>query len=222
MPWQTDREWSEMENWIILVLDLFGTAVFAVTGAVQGVRKHLDIFGVTVLACCVGVGGGMLRDCIIGSVPVAALTHQYYLLICIAVGLLTFASARYWIRGRNIISICDAVGLGVFTAIGAQKGAECGLGFTGVVLCGVFTAIGGGMIRDVLTGRIPVVLKSDFYATAALIGRAAYDVMFYVKTPFLYRFFSVAILVTSIRMLAMRYNVQLPVGGRFTAKMRSR
>ena len=73
-----------MENWIILVLDLFGTAVFALTGAVQGIRRHLDIFGVTVLACCVGVGGGIVRDCIIGCTPVAALRNQYYILLCIA------------------------------------------------------------------------------------------------------------------------------------------
>ena len=164
----------------------------------------------------------MLRDCITGSVPAAALTHQYYIFICIAVGLISFASAGYWIRQRNIISICDAVGLGVFTAIGAEKGAECGLGFTGIVLCGVFTAIGGGMIRDVLTGRIPVVLKSDFYATAALVGGAVYCVLIRLEMPFLFRFLSVALLVTSLRMLAMRYKIQLPSGGRFSAKPRRR
>ena len=138
-----------MENWIILLLDLFGTAVFALTGAVQGIRRHLDIFGVTVLACCVGVGGGIVRDCIIGCAPVAALRHQYYILICIFTGILSCISARFWIRKRNIIKICDAIGLGVFTAIGAEKGFAYGLSMTGIVLCGVFTSIGGGKLHIV-------------------------------------------------------------------------
>lgn len=203
-----------MQNWIILLLDLFGTAVFAVTGAVQAVRHHLDIFGVTVLACCVGVGGGMIRDCIIGTLPVAALQNQQYILICIVTGLVTYATARYWIRRRNIIKICDAVGLGVFAALGAEKGAAHQLGFTGIILCGVFTAIGGGMIRDMLTVRIPVVLKSDFYATAALIGGIIYCALMPLGVPFFVRFAIVAVSVTSIRLLAVYFRIQLPSAGR--------
>lgn len=111
-----------MESLLIFILDLFGTAVFAVTGAVKGVRHKLDIFGVTVLACCVGVGGGMVRDCIIGAAPVAALRNEQYILICIATGIAVFYTAKYWMRYRDIIQFGDAVGLGVFTALGAQKG----------------------------------------------------------------------------------------------------
>ena len=203
-----------MENWIILVLDLFGTAVFALTGAVQGIRRHLDIFGVTVLACCVGVGGGIVRDCIIGCTPVAALRNQYYILLCIATGVFSYISAGFWIRKRNIIKICDAVGLGVFTAIGAAKGDACSLSFTGIVLCGVFTAIGGGIIRDVLTGRIPVVLKSDFYATASLIGGVVYWLLLPLKLHFFISFLIVSVLVLAIRLWAIHYNIQLPAAGR--------
>ena len=203
-----------MENWIILLLDLFGTAVFAITGAVQGIRHHLDVFGVTVLACCVGVGGGMVRDCIIGCTPVAALTHQHYIVICIAVGLISYATARFWIRKRNIIKICDAIGLGVFTALGAEKGFAQDLGFTGIILCGTFTAIGGGIIRDLLTGKIPVVLKSDFYATASIIGGGVYCLLLPFKYPFAINFALVSLLVCSIRLLAIRYNIQLPAAGR--------
>ena len=175
-----------MENWIILLLDLFGTAVFAITGAVQGIRHHLDVFGVTVLACCVGVGGGIVRDCIIGCTPVAALTHQHYIVICIAVGLISYATARFWIRKRNIIKICDAIGLGVFTALGAEKGFAQDLGFTGIILCGTFTAIGGGV----------------------------YCLLLPFKYPFAINFALVSLLVCSIRLLAIRYNIQLPAAGR--------
>lgn len=207
-----------MQDVVILFFDLFGTAVFAATGAIQGVRNRLDIFGVTVLACCVGVGGGIIRDCIIGYIPVAVLRSQQYMIICISVGLLTFSTARYWIQNRNLVKICDAIGLGVFTAIGAQKGAQMVPGFTGTVLCGMFTAIGGGMIRDVLTGKVPVVLKSDFYATASLIGGIVYFLLGYLDIFFFPKFAFVTLLVTSIRLFAVYHKIKLPSAGRFNVK----
>lgn len=202
-----------MESLLIFILDLFGTAVFAVTGAVKGVRHKLDIFGVTVLACCVGVGGGMVRDCIIGAAPVAALRNEQYILICIATGIAVFYTAKYWMRYRDIIQFGDAVGLGVFTALGAQKGFVCDLSFTGIVLCGVFTAIGGGIIRDVLVGTVPAVLKSDFYATASLIGGILFCLLLPLKLPFFPMFLIIAGTVTGIRLLAIHFRIQLPAAG---------
>ena len=202
-----------MESLLIFILDLFGTAVFAVTGAVKGVRHKLDIFGVTVLACCVGVGGGMVRDCIIGAAPVAALRNEQYILICIATGIAVFYTAKYWMRYRDIIQFGDAVGLGVFTALGAQKGFSCDLSFTGIVLCGVFTAIGGGIIRDVLVGTVPAVLKSDFYATASLIGGILFCLLLPLKLPFFPMFLIIAGTVTGIRLLAIHFRIQLPAAG---------
>lgn len=203
-----------MEETIIHLLDLAGTLVFAVTGAVKGVRRHLDIFGVTVLACCVGVGGGIIRDLIIGSHPVSALKNEQYILICLATGILTFATARYWMQIRNLIQIADAVGLGVFTFLGAQKAFETGLGCTGIILSGVMTAIGGGIIRDVLTGTIPVVLKSDFYATASMIGAGLFCLLS-PRTPQLTILFpAVCGTVILLRLLALHYKIHLPAAGR--------
>ncbi len=199
-----------MESLLIFIFDLFGTAVFAVTGAVKGVRHKLDIFGVTVLACCVGVGGGVVRDCISGAVPVAALRNELYILICIITGIAVFYTAKYWMRFRNIIQFGDAVGLGIFTALGAQKGLACDLSFTGIILCGVFTAIGGGMIRDVLAGTVPAVLKSDFYATASLIGGILFCLLLPLKLSFFPMFLLTAGAVTGIRLLAIHFRIQLP------------
>jgi uncharacterized membrane protein YeiH len=112
------------------------------------------------------------------------------------------------------VKICDAVGLGVFTVLGAAKGFAYDLGFVGIVLCGVSTAIGGGMIRDVLTNRVPVVLKSDFYATAALLGGIVYYLIIPLKMPFLAEFFIVAGLVTTIRLLAIHFKIRLPAAGK--------
>ena len=210
-----------MQATVMLVLDLFGTAIFALTGAVVGVRRKFDIFGVTVLGCCVGVGGGMIRDSIIGATPVAALGNEWYLIICVTVALVTYASAKYWFHWRGIIQIADALGLGVFTAIGAIKGDAYGLGVVGIMLCGVLTAIGGGMIRDVLSGTIPVVLRSDFYATASLLGGGLYCVISLFDPPLFLSFVIVGAFVTGLRLLAIRLHIQLPTAGYLSARHRS-
>lgn len=203
-----------MEQNIIYFFDLLGTVVFAITGAVRGVRLKLDFLGVIVFACTVGVGGGMMRDTIIGATPVAALQDKNYLIACIITGIVVFFTAPRFRAEWNIIRYCDALGLGVFTAIGAAKGAEYGLNSIGIILTGVFTAVGGGVIRDVLARRIPDVLTTDFYATASLLGGILFCVM---KSIFEFSFFTtfliVMVFVTLIRVTAMVFHVKLPVAG---------
>lgn len=195
---------------VIFVLDIFGTMVFALTGAVKAIEKRLDLLGILVLACAVGAGGGMIRDCLIGAVPVAALVNEIYLLICIISGLTVFFCYKKISETQNIIRYADAVGLGVFTAIGASKAMEYNMDFTGVVLSGVLTAIGGGVIRDIMVCSIPTVLKSDFYATAALIGGVLYYILIRVKVPFFIVFLIVLFVVTGLRICAIHYKFRLP------------
>lgn len=200
-------------NDLIYLLDVIGTIIFAITGGVRGVRLKLDLLGVVVFSCTVGVGGGMIRDMLIGYVPVSAFRNEIYLLVCIITGLIVFFLAPLIRRGRNLIQICDAFGLGVFTAIGAAKGVEAGLTMPGIVLSGVMTAVGGGVIRDIMSTRIPAVLTSDFYATASLLGGILYLLLIPLKLPFFVMFLAVMIFVTGIRLLAIRYKVRLPVSG---------
>ncbi|MBR1966767.1 MAG: trimeric intracellular cation channel family protein [Lentisphaeria bacterium] len=195
---------------VILALDLFGTMIFAITGAVKAIERRLDLLGVLVLACAVGAGGGMVRDCIIGATPVAALVNEIYLLICIASGFIVFFCYRKISQTQNIIRYADAIGLGVFTAIGAAKAVEYNLDFTGIVLSGVLTAIGGGVIRDIMVCSIPTVLKSDFYATAALIGGILYYLLMKAGVPFFALFVIVLFVVTGLRILAIQYKLRLP------------
>ncbi len=196
---------------LILLLDLAGTLVFAVTGAIRGVKCHLDIFGVTVLSCCVGVGGGMIRDLIIGAVPVAALRNQHYLIICIAAGVVIFCLPKKVFDHPDLINILDAFGLGVFTALGAMKALSCDLNLTGIILCAVFTATGGGVIRDILSGELPpVILKTDFYATASLIGAVLFCILRQIGLPVFALFAVTASTVALIRLLAMHFRLQLP------------
>lgn len=201
-----------MTNLIIHYFDLFGTAVFAVTGALCGIRHRLDLLGVVVFGCTVGVGGGILRDTIIGAVPVAALKDKSYLLICIITALTVFFIARKLSNLSRIIAICDAIGLGVFTAIGAAKGAVYELNTIGIILCGVLTAVGGGILRDVMSKSIPVVLTSDFYATAALLGGGLFCILAeFTDLADFNKFLTVSIFVTSIRLGAMYLKLRLPV-----------
>ena len=186
---------------LMFFFDLTGTIIFAVTGAVSGVRLRLDLLGVVVFGCTVGVGGGILRDTIIGATPVAALQDETYLIACIAVSMLIFFLSPRLAHHREIIMTCDAFGLGVFTAIGAAKGAQYSLGPVGIMLCGVLSAVGGG---------IPAVLVSDFYATASLIGGGIYVLLSRVDMPLPSRFFTVAAAVILLRLLAMRYHLRLP------------
>ena len=201
-----------MTGQVVHIFDLFGTAVFAVTGALCGVHHRLDLLGVVVFGCTVGVGGGILRDMIIGATPVAALRDMSYLLICIASALTVFFIARYLSNLHRIIAFCDAVGLGVFTAIGAAKGFAYELNTIGVILCGVLTAVGGGILRDVMSKSIPVVLTSDFYATASLLGGVLFCLLkhFTDMSDFVL-FMIIFIFVTSIRLGAMYLKLQLPV-----------
>jgi len=204
----------QMQTYLIYLLDIVGTVIFAITGGVRGVRLKLDFLGVIVFACTVGVGGGMIRDCLIGAVPVAAFRSEVYLLSCIITGMIVFFSAPLIRKAGNIILVCDAFGLGVFTAIGAAKGASMGLSFIGIILSGVITAVGGGMIRDVMSGRIPAVLTSDFYATASLLGAVLYCLLAkFCPLHFFWMFLIIMIFVTGIRLLAIHFHLRLPVSG---------
>ena len=207
---------------IILALDLFGTAVFAVTGALRGWRSRLDFLGVVVLACAVGVGGGITRDALIGATPVAAFQDGRYLIICAAVGAISFYVAPRLGDRWNVIPVLDALGLGVFTAIGCEKAFLYGCEWVAVVLCGVMTAVGGGVIRDVLAMRIPAVLRSDFYATAALIGGFLF--VFLARwapgVDYFGRFLAVSAATLLIRLVAMRFKFRLPEAHAIPARQR--
>lgn len=156
----------------VIVLDLVGIFVFATSGALVAVRKELDLFGVLVLAGATGLGGGFVRDVLIGATPPAALADWRYLLVPAAAGLLTFLFHSVVGRMERTIEVLDAFGLALFCVTGSLKALEYGLGPAPAVLMGMLTAIGGGILRDVLAGRVPVVFRGELYATPALAGAA--------------------------------------------------
>jgi len=155
---------------LFLVLELAGIFVFALSGGLVAVRKHLDIFGVLVLAGTTGLGGGFLRDVLIDATPPAALADWRYLLVPVAAGLTTFYFHPTLGRMERVVATLDAAGLGLFCVTGALKALDHGLDPVPAALMGMVTGIGGGIARDLLAGRVPVVFSSELYATPALAG----------------------------------------------------
>jgi len=192
-------------------LDLAGTFVFAISGAVAAVNRRLDLFGILVLSFVAGNFGGITRDLLIGAVPPAALTDGRYLLVSALAGLITF----FWYAGvnrlRSPVLLFDAIGLSLFAVTGAQKAIEFGLNSIMAALLGMLTGIGGGMTRDVLLAEIPQVLRSDLYAIAALAGATV--VVIGDRLGFSYDISAVAgaALCFGLRFMAIRHGWHLPV-----------
>ena len=154
----------------LVVFDLVGIFVFAITGALVGVRKDLDVFGILVLAGTTGLGGGFLRDVLIDATPPAALQDWRYLLVPVVAGLVAFYYHPAIGRAERSINVLDAFGLGLFCVTGALKALDYGLDPVAAALMGMVTGIGGGMLRDVLASRVPAVFRGELYAIPALAG----------------------------------------------------
>jgi uncharacterized membrane protein YeiH len=195
---------------MIHILDIFGTFIFAVSGAFRAVRHELDILGLLVLAIATGVGGGIISDIILGATPPAVFQDEIFIIVSVLGGLVVFFAAGKIAPRWDCVMFADAIGLSVFAAIGAAKAQDARLGVIGIIMLAAITATGGGVIRDVLVSEIPAVLRADFYATAALIGGAAFAAAEYLGFSRNYQLF-VAITVTlCLRILAMKYNLSLP------------
>ena len=155
---------------LLLTLDLIGTFVFALSGAAAGVKNKLDPFGVGVLAFVAGNAGGIIRDLLIGAIPPAAISDWRYVAVSLAAGAVTFVGYPGVSRLRPIVLLFDAAGLGLFAVAGTHKALAFGVNPFVSALLGVLTGIGGGVLRDLLVNEIPVVLRADLYALAALAG----------------------------------------------------
>lgn len=194
----------------LVVLDLIGTFVFAISGATLGVRKQMDLFGVLVLSFAAAVSGGIARDVLIGATPPAAVANWHYLAVTCAAGLLVFYRGNAVERLRNPVQLFDAIGLGLFAVTGATKALAAGLGPVAALLLGMLTGIGGGMVRDILAARIPVVLQSDLYAVAALAGAGVVVVGHHYRWPGAPVLLAGAGLVIFLRVMAIRRGWRLP------------
>jgi len=198
---------------LLLVLDLVGTFVFALSGATAGVKHRLDLFGVLVLSFAAGNAGGITRDLMIGAVPPAAISDWRYLAVSLLAGILTFWRPSAIDRLRSPVLLFDAAGLGLFAVAGTEKALAFGLNPVMAALLGMVTGIGGGMTRDVLLAEIPTVLRADLYALAALAGAAIVVIGAPLQLPPTVVAISGALLCFGLRFIAIRRGWHLPVAG---------
>ena len=190
-------------------LDLFGTAVFALSGVLAAKEKRLDWYGGLVLALVTAIGGGTFRDLVLGRVPVFWINDNVYIWIALATGVLSFPFLSKIIVNRWLLW-SDAFGLGLFTVIGCQIAIDSGMSATVAILMGVATGTFGGMIRDILCGQAPFILKQEIYATASILGGVLYWIFAEELDQEWVGMILCISVVTLLRILAIEKNWRLP------------
>jgi uncharacterized membrane protein YeiH len=196
---------------LLLALDLSGTFVFALNGALTAVHAaRLDIVGVLTLGMITALGGGIIRDVLIGAVPPATFRDWRYLALAAGGGLVAFALSQWLNRLEMLIIVLDAVGLSVFAVIGASKAVAFGLDVGPAIILGTITGVGGGTIRDTLVRQIPSVLHSELYAIPALIGAAVTVATIRAGVYGITAALAAAAVCFVIRMLGVRFSLNAP------------
>ena len=198
-------------NTLLLVLDLLGTFVFALSGAGVGVRRRLDLFGVLVLSFVAGNFGGITRDLVIGAIPPEAISDWRYVAVSLLAGVVTFCFFPIIDRLGSAVLLFDGAGLALFAVSGTQKALNFGLNPIMAALLGMLTGIGGGMVRDVLVAEIPIVLRADLYAVAALAGAAIVVIGGLLQFPSAPTTIVGAALCFGLRVMAIKRSWHLPV-----------
>ncbi len=196
---------------LLYYFDLAGVAVFSASGVLAARDRDLDLLGVIVVAVMTAIGGGTLRDILLDRHPIFWVTDSWYLIIIIASALLTVAYVRRWPPPVATLLVADALGLGLFALSGAQlaEAAQCPPLI--VVLMGTMTGVFGGVLRDVITAQIPLILRREIYATAAILGISLYLALQAIGAPPAMAFGAGMSLVVALRLLAIRWGLNLPV-----------
>ena len=195
----------------LLGADLIGVAVFAASGASAAIAKRLDLFGVAFVGFVAALGGGIMRDLVIGSVPPLAFADWRYSVTAIGASVAVFWLHPQLSRLRRTVLLLDAAGLGLFTVTGTLKALDAGVPAVGACLIGMLTAIGGGLARDLLTAEIPVVLRREVYAIVALGGAILVTILRELDLAAPLTLSAAALLMTGLRMVALYRHWSAPV-----------
>ncbi|ELA8131127.1 TRIC cation channel family protein [Vibrio parahaemolyticus] len=200
-----------MDSMLLYMIDLFGTAIFAVSGVLLAGRLKMDPFGVIVLGSVTAIGGGTIRDMALGATPVFWITDTTYLWVIFITCLLTMILVRrpkrlaWW-----VLPVCDAIGLAVFVGIGVEKALAYNASGMVAVIMGVITGCGGGIIRDVLAREVPMVLRSEVYATACIIGGIFHTMAVSMGYDHSTALLAGVVSTLVIRLGAIRWHLSLP------------
>ena len=205
---------------ILNILEVIGIIAFSASGTFKGLKKEFDIFGIVVLALITATGGGIIRDTILNKIP-NAIAHPRDLYISIITSVVIFFLAVNFRKRRHkniedinqiiyLVLFCDAIGLALFTTVGANAAINSGLGILGIGVIATITGIGGGMMRDILANEVPYILKEDIYATLAFGGGILYYLLiFNLGFSSSFAIVIVFVILLTIRLLAMKYKLNL-------------
>ena len=195
---------------VIYVLDILGTFAFAISGALVALDKKFDIFGVIIIAFVTAVGGGMLRDVLINAHPINWIGDLNYLYIIFFAVHFTFLFKSKIAHLSKTMFLFDTIGISVFTLLGLQKGLSYDLHPIISIIMGMISAVFGGVLRDVLTAKIPLIFEKEIYASACLAGGITYLILNYFKVDENVNFIISAIIIASIRAIAVKFHLELP------------
>ena len=192
---------------VIFFFELIGTIAFAISGASVAIKKNMDVFGVIVLGTTTAVGGGIIRDILLGITPPMAFKNPIYTLIAIVISILVFGVREDVFEENRIVLLMDDIGLGVFTVVGVKAGIPFDNSFL-CIFVGVLTGVGGGVLRDLFAGRIPSIFSKHFYACASICGAILSTYIWKINS--ILSMISGAVIVVLLRILAAKYRWNLP------------
>jgi len=197
-------------NNFLYILDLAGTFVFAVSGTIVASKRQMDPFGAAVIAFITAVGGGTVRDVLIGSVPVGWMLNLHYLYAIASAFLLTFFFKKYILKLHRTMFLFDTIGIGLFTILGLQKTMGAGLSPLIGVMMGTVSAVFGGVLRDVFSNQVPLIFRNEIYATACIMGGLVFLLFEFLGVDEVISTSAAMLFVIVLRVLAVRFKWYLP------------
>lgn len=193
-----------------LTIDILGTIAFAISGVLVAMEKKLDIFGVFIIAFVTAIGGGTLRDVLIGNTPVLWMRDYTYILVVLGAVVFAVLFVNQLKYLRKTLFLFDTIGIGLFTMVGVEKGIAANLLPVMCIALGTITACFGGVIRDILCNEIPVIFRKEVYATACIFGAASYFGLRELPINAEYAFVGAILITILVRLLAVKFNIALP------------
>lgn len=193
-----------------LVIDILGTVAFAISGVLVAMEKKLDLFGVLIIAFVTAIGGGTLRDFLIGNTPVGWMTTPVYLITITATVIATILFVKQLRYFRKSLFLFDTIGIGLYTMVGVEKGLNAGLSPVMCIILGTITASFGGVIRDILCNEIPVIFRREVYATICILGGIIYFVLIQLPFNTTYAYVAAILSIILMRLLAVHFKISLP------------
>ncbi|MBD0852038.1 trimeric intracellular cation channel family protein [Maribacter arenosus] len=191
-------------------IDILGTMAFAISGVLVAMEKKLDLFGVLIIAFVTAVGGGTLRDMLIGNTPVVWMRESVYIFTILGTVVFAIMFVKQLKYLRKTLFLFDTIGIGLFTMVGIEKGLSAELMPIMCIILGTITASFGGVIRDILCNEIPVIFHKEIYATACILGGISYFLLIQLPFDGAYAYITAIIIIIVIRLLAVKFKIALP------------